>query len=140
MPIHAHCQGADAPQGEKAIEGPRHGSHGILQELQPLGLGCMLGHDCTPDHVRVATQILRGGVDHQVGSQFERSLQVGGGEGIVHGHQQLQVAAPHLRADRGDVAHVEQGIGRALQPDQPGIRADGVQEFLGISRGAVAEL
>ncbi|MNT00593.1 hypothetical protein D3C72_1350300 [compost metagenome] len=70
------------------------------------------------DHVGVAVDVFGGGVDDDVGAQFQWSLQ---------GRRQEGVVAHHLGADRmgattdvGHIHHAQQGIGRGLDQHQFG--------------------
>ena len=63
--------------------GPGHRAHRVLGERQLLGELVVVGDQRAADDVGVAAEVLRGGVQHDVGAERERLLQVGRGEGVV---------------------------------------------------------
>ena len=67
----------------------------------------------------MAAQVLGRRVDHDVGAEGERALQVGGGEGVVD-HDQGAPAVGEL-GHRGDIGDGEQRIGGALDPHHAGL-------------------
>ena len=77
-------------------------------------------------------QILGRAVNHQVGPELDRPLQIGGGEGIIHGQQATAVV--RQRGDRGDIDDLEQRVGRRFDPDELGGRAQDRGESFGARR------
>ena len=84
----------------------------------------------------MAAQVLGRAVDHQVGPVLDRPLQIGRREGIVH-RQQGAPAVGQL-GDGGDVEDLQQRVGRRLDPDQLGGRAEDRGETLGAGVFGVA--
>ena len=117
--IHPQLQCPQSAMHEEAIERTRNGTDRVLNEPQLLvGLLVAGDHDSSDD-VGVATEVLGGGMHDEVGTELERTLVGGGRERVVDCDQ--RVLAP--RDDALDVDDVEQRVGRALDPDQPGVVA-----------------
>ena len=116
VPLHPHREGLHPAQGQPGVERAGHRAGGVLGEAQLLGQRVVAGHQRAADHVGVAADVLRGRVQHHVGAQRERGLQVGRGEGVVH-HQPGAGGARDV-GDRGDVGDAQQRVGRRLAPDQ----------------------
>ena len=123
VPLHPQRQGLEAAQRQERIERPLDAAHGILQIGQPLAqLLVRADNRDTAHHVGMPVEILGGRVHHQVEAVFERVLHVGTGEGVVGRGQ--KPAPPRDHGDTFEIDQLEQRIGRRLDPDQPGIRAD----------------
>ena len=73
--------------------------------------------DEAADHVGVAAEVLGRRVDDEVGSERERLLQVGRGEGVVDDEE----GADGVRSVGGaaDVDDVQERVRRRLDPDEP---------------------
>ena len=70
-------------------------------------------------------------MDHEVGAELERPLQVGREEGVVDRHRD---AAPVRElGDGGDVGDLHQRVGGRLEEDQPRLRTQRARD-----RGEVA--
>jgi hypothetical protein len=82
VPIHPHAEGLQAAQGEPGVERAGDGADGVLEERELL-CGGRIGADRAPDHVGVSADVLGRRVDHEVGAELERLLEVGRGEGVV---------------------------------------------------------
>ena len=83
MRLHAQVQRAQAAVDEEAVERARHGADRVLDEAQPLvPLGVAGDHDASDD-VRVAAQVLGGGVHDEVGAELQRALVGRRGERVV---------------------------------------------------------
>ena len=67
----------------------------------------------------MAAQVLGGGVDHHVGPQRQRLLQVRRRERVVH-HEQRADLVRRL-GQRADVGDAEQRVGGRLDPDHGGL-------------------
>ena len=80
----------------------------------------------------MAAQVLGRAVVHDVGAQLQRPLAVRAGEGVVDRHD--DVALVRQLRDGGDVDQLQQRIGRALEPDQPGAVLDGGFDVLDARR------
>ncbi len=115
VPIHSEGKGLRSTKGEIRI--PRSTDRadrvGDVAEVG-LDVGRVGGHEAADD-VGVSADVLRGRVDHDVGPEPERGLQIGAGEGVVD-HQQRIVTMGDL-GDRGDVDDGQQRVGRRLDPD-----------------------
>ena len=83
VPFHAHGEGLHAAQGEPRVERAGHRAHGVLGEAELLGELVVGGDQRAADDVGVAADVLGGGVQHDVGAERERRLQVRRGERVV---------------------------------------------------------
>ena len=117
VPVHPDGQGLDSAQGQPGVERAAGRADSVLQEGQPVGQVGVGDDERAADHVGVAAQVLGGRVDHGVGPEGERLLQVGRGERVVHREQ----GAGRVRdlRERADVGDRQQRVGRRLDPDQP---------------------
>ena len=70
-------------------------------------------------------EVLRGGVEDQVGAQLQGPLVVGRGEGVVHGQHGGAAHQGHHLSHTGDVREAEHGVGRRLQHHQLGVGPQG---------------
>ena len=80
VPVHPHAERLDPAQGQPGVERAGHRAGRVLQERQPLAEVGVGDHDRPADDVGVTAQVLGGGVDHDVGAERQRLLQVRRGE------------------------------------------------------------
>ena len=111
----AQVQGAQAAVHEEAVQRAGDGADGVLDEAHLLVQRGVLHDDGAADGVGVAAEVLGRRVHDRAGAELQRSLDRGGGEGVVHGHQGVARALD----DGGDVHDVEQRVRRGLDPDEP---------------------
>jgi hypothetical protein len=111
---HPQVQGADPAVHEEAVEGRRHRADRVLHEPQPLVMLGRARDRGAADDVGVAAEVLRRRVHDEVGAELERPLVDRGGERVVDRDEGVALA----RHDPRDVDHVEQRVGRRLDPDQ----------------------
>ena len=120
MGLHAQVERAQPAVYEEAVERARHGAGGVLDEAHALVPVGVAGDDRPAHHVGVAAEVLGGGVHDEIGPELQRPLVGRCGERVVdHDH-----GVSARRDDGPDVDHVELGVGRRLDPDQAGLRAD----------------
>src|SRR5437879_5596560 len=81
---HAEPPSLGAAQRQPAAERPRHAARRVLDEPDALGQVVAVHDQHPPHHVAVAVQVLGGRVQHDVGTELERALEAGRGEGVVH--------------------------------------------------------
>jgi hypothetical protein len=112
--VHTEMEGAQPPVHEEAVEWAGDRAHRVLDEPQPLMPLRGAGDHRPADHVGVAAQVLGRGVDDEVRAELERALVGRRGERVVDRHQR----APAPRHHPCHVDHVEQRVGRGLDPDQ----------------------
>src|SRR5207249_10437413 len=96
----------------------------VLKELQFSEERFVVGNHGAAQAVAVAVNVFRRGVDDDVGAKSDGLLQHRRGERVIH-HD----AYASSTADGGarcDVGDSEQWIGRSLQPEQSGLRTDGL--------------
>ena len=74
-------------QHEEAVERPGHGAHRVLEEAQPLGQVVAIGHGDPADGVRVAGEVLRRRVEHDVRAERQRALEGRRRERVVDDEQ-----------------------------------------------------
>jgi hypothetical protein len=94
------------PVDQVAVEGARHRPDGVLQKPQPPVQILRVGAERAHDHVRVAVHVLGEAVVGDVGAQLERSLEVGGLEGVVH-HEEEVLVLLHYVGNGLDVHHLQ---------------------------------
>ncbi len=83
MPVHPDPERLDPAQGEIGVEGAGNGPGGVLQEPEPLEESWVTGDKGPADDVAVAAEVLGRRVQHDVGAELERTLQIGRGERVV---------------------------------------------------------
>ena len=124
VPLHAQVERPQPAQHEEAVERTGDGAHRVLEEAQPLGDGLVRGDGHAQDRVRVAGEVLRRGVEDDVGAVLQRPLERRGREGVVDDDQRPPAAlgrAPgHDRDRRRDVDDLEVRVRRRLEPDEAG--------------------
>jgi hypothetical protein len=74
--IHAHREGLDPAQNEKAVHRSRDRSDRVLQESQAGVQLRMRGKDGSTDHVRMTAEVLGRRMHNQVCSQLEWALEI----------------------------------------------------------------
>jgi hypothetical protein len=117
--VHADREGLGPAHRQVGVERSGHAARAVLQEREGgVELG-VVGHQDAADDIGVSADVLGGGVQHDVRAQRERLLEVRRGEGVVD-HEGGFCLASDL-GDGRDVADVEQGIGRRLDPDRLGL-------------------
>lgn len=114
VPLHPDRQGLHASLDEKAVEGTGNGAGGILEKPQTLSdalvvRGCESSHD-----VRVAAEVLRCRVHHDVSPEPEGLLNPRRGERIVNDHERTMAVGDGRH--HGDVDDVEQRVRRRFDP------------------------
>ena len=118
--LHPQVQGAQAAVDEEAVKRPWDGADGVLHEPQPLvELGPARDHHASDD-VGVAAEVLGRRVHDGIGAELERPLVGGRRERVVDRDERAALARDHGL----DVDHVQQRVGRALDPDQPRLGSD----------------
>ena len=113
--LDAQVEGFEASDVKPGVERGRNRAGRVLQEGHRVACFLVVQDHRAADHVRVAADVLGGGVDDHVGAVCERMLQYRGCEGVVHDH----FGAVRVRHGRGggDVGDVEQRVGRGFHPD-----------------------
>ena len=86
--------------GEEGVERPGDGAHGVLVEADLLGEVEVAHDDGSADDVAVPTDVLGRRVQHHVGAEGERLLEVGRGEGVVDDEQGAGVVGDASPAPR----------------------------------------
>jgi hypothetical protein len=114
--VHPDREGLSASEDEEALVRAGSRAHAVLVETELLVQFLVVSNQCSANHVGVAAHVLRQRVGYEVCTKFERSLEVGRGEGVVH-RAECVVVVGDVRGAR-DIHDVEQGVGRCLDPDQ----------------------
>ena len=81
--VHPDGERLHAAEDEPAVERARHRAERLLEEGELLRDAVVVRPDEAADDVRVATEVLRGRVEHEVCAERERLLQVRAREGVV---------------------------------------------------------
>ena len=123
MLFHACGQRLHSAQYEPALERRQNRTGGFLHESQFVGLVLGGAHHNAAEAIAVPIQKFRGGVDHHIGSQRNRLLEVWRHESVVH-HQFHLLAAAHL-ADGFNVAERHERVGGRLDIHHARILANG---------------
>lgn len=132
--FHPQGERLDPAQDEERVHRSQYGADRVLQEVESLGQFLVLDDDRAADHVRVTAEVFRHRVDDDVRAQFERTLEVGRGEGVVHRQQRtVRVRVDDLRHG-ADVGDAHQRVGRRLEPDQPRGRGQRVGDRFRVGR------
>ncbi len=126
--VQPHGHRAQPTQRQIRLQPTRSGAGQHAPGPQPLGQRRVGGDRETEQQVGVPADELRGAVHDHARAQGERALQQGSGEGVVHHHERVR------RAQRRQVGHVHQRVGRRLEPEQ--VRAGGGVE----GRGGVGDV
>ena len=85
--IEAHAKRFDAANQKEGVEGAKHRAHGILIECEFFRDFFIVRHREASHHVAVAAQVLGCGMHHDVGTEFQRTLQIRSHEGVVDNGQ-----------------------------------------------------
>ena len=120
--LHAHMQGLYTAQHQPAVVRTGYRPAAVLYKAQALFQSLVVHDQCTVHHIAVAAQVLGGAVQHYVGTQVQRILQVGGCKGIVAYQRQLMLFG-YLRAG-SYIYYVQQWVGRRFYPYHLRIRVD----------------
>ena len=121
MPLHAQGERLQSAQREKAVERSRNCADRVLQKLHLIGELLVLSDNRdAADHVGVAVQVFRRGMNDHVEAEFDRPLRPRTRERVV-GNADRVVRARDLR-DRLEVDQLQQRIARRFHPDHPRVR------------------
>ena len=128
--LHADGEGLQTTQSQVAVERGRHGAGKVLQGAH-LGVdGVTVGHHGSHEHIRVTSDVLGHGVDHHVGTEAQRALEVRRHEGGVHNDDQATSLGEG--GDLADVGGLQERVGGGLQPDHLGLGGDGSLNLGGV--------
>ena len=104
MPFHSQPQRFQTAKRQETVERTGDCANCVLQKRDPVGqLLVFSDHNHAPDHVGVAVQIFRSGMNHHIESGFNRTLEPWAGESIVGNAQDFLLAR-----DLGDGLDVDQ--------------------------------
>jgi hypothetical protein len=121
--VHAQRQGLDPAQDQEGILRRQHRAGHVLEAVEAhLQQRLLRADDGAGDQVAVAAEVLGRGMQHVVGAEFDRALQVGRAVGVVH-HRQRAVAAGD-GGNRRDVDQAHVGVGRRFEEHHLRLRAD----------------
>ena len=127
MALHSQRQCLQAAQSQKAVERSCDSPHRILQKGQLVAQLLVRADHCnTANHVRMAAQIFRRGVNHDIESEFNRPLDPGAGKGVVGNRDDFPLAR-RLR-DRFEINQLEERVARRLDPDHARVLLYGALE------------
>ena len=136
MGAHAQGQSRRTSQDEPGVE-RRQDAAVVHRRFEVQGIEIGLAAEYGAAHrVAMAADILRQGMDHEVGAEIEGPRGDGRGEGRIDRHVPDAAAMGQL-GDGGDVGQAHDRIGRRLDPDHLGARRDGAVD--GVEIGGVDE-
>jgi hypothetical protein len=122
--LDAEVERPEAAEHEEAVKRAGHRAHRVLQEPQPLADRRVTGHRDPEDRVGVTPEVLRRGMEGDIGTELEGVLEGRRREGIVD--DQIRAGPAGLVgviADRpgggGDVGELQVGVRWTLEPDDP---------------------
>lgn len=100
---------------------------GHILDAEQLDLGYVIGfsHHSASDDISMSIHVLGEGVDHHIRSQFQGTLEIRGGKGVVTNHLDFWIVSVYQVADRLDVGDFQVGVGRGFQVHHSGVRAQG---------------
>ena len=75
VPLHPDVQGPQAAQDQEAVQRARHPAHRVLEEAEPLADRIVPRDGDADDRVRVAAEVLRRRMEHDVGAEGQRVLE-----------------------------------------------------------------
>src|SRR4029077_18877706 len=103
-------------QSEEAVERSARYSEAVCPPGQLLDESSVRCHDRAADDIAVSVEIFRGGMDHKVSAEFDRSLEHRRQEGVVDSDNRpaFMPCLDHLR----QIRHSQERIARRLDPQQ----------------------
>ena len=128
VPLDPDVERPQAAQDEEAVERAGDPAHRVLEEAEPLGDRVVAGDRDPEDRVRVAAEVLRRGVEHDVGAERERVLERRRGERVVDDEERAarRRSGPPARGSSRAAAAMSVslrfGFDGRLEPDEPGPR------------------
>ena len=124
MLLHANRQGLDPAEGEPAVERARHGTQGVLGELELLVEVVSVHHKRSAEKVRVTRDVLRRAVNREVNAKRQRILERRGCERVVAHAERVVRLRDHRELSQ--VHDLHQRVRRRLHPQHPRFRAERV--------------
>lgn len=122
--LHAHVEGLKATNSHVAVERSGDGANAVLNEAHLLPDLHVAADDDAHEHVGVAADVLGDAVQHEIGAELKRTLQVRSHEGVVH--DQKSVVLLRDLSDGADVGDLERGVRGRLDPDETGLGGEGL--------------
>jgi hypothetical protein len=122
VPVHPDVERLDPAQDEEGVHRPGRAPDRVLEEGELRSQLRVLPDERPRDDVRVAAEVLRERMDHEVGAELDRSLEVGRRERVVD-DDELPARVRDLR-DRGDVRQAQERVRRRLEEDVAGLLLD----------------
>ena len=128
--LHSRNESFDPPKDKPAVK--RRGAlpQGVREELDPVGQRLLFRDNGPSDDVAMAVEVLRGGMNDQVGAELERALVDRRQKRIIHDRKGT-VGSGNV-AERPDIQDVEQGIARRFNPDGLCVWTEGGGKIPGI--------
>ena len=130
--LHPQRQRLDAPQQQPGLERREHRAGGVLQEAETRQPFRVAVHQDAAHAVAVAVQVLRRRVHHDVRAVFQRPLEAGRGEGVVHDHRRAH-AVRRLR-ERGEVGDPQHRVGGGFDEEERRAPVEFAQGRGGVAR------
>src|SRR5262249_31805347 len=118
--LHAYVERLDAAEDEEAVHRRRHGADGVLQEGQSIPYAEIARRRRAPDDVRVAVQVFRRRVHHDVGAEVERPLEIRRQERVIDDHEHVGTSRLDGLGHPRDITQFQHRVGRRLDPYHAG--------------------
>lgn len=117
--VHSDLQGLETSEGKVAVESSRSTSNSLGSEEELVSEGLVVGGKGAHNDVRVTADIFSDGVDTDVRTQKEGTLEIRRGESVISGSDN-SLALGNL-ADGFNIADLESRIGGGFNPDKLGV-------------------
>src|SRR5579872_1872901 len=101
LALDANTERFNSAQEQVRIERPQHCALAVLNQVKIVDELLIAYYESSSDHIAVPAQEFGSGVQHDVGAQFERVLQIGRQHGVIDA-QQGSIRVGKLRQS-GDV-------------------------------------
>src|SRR5205809_3086500 len=120
MPLHSQRKRLQSAEREKTIEWPGYRTDRILEKCNLITELLVFSHDNdAANHIGMAIEIFRRGMNDHIESEFERPLDPGSGESVIGDRDRIVGACDFRHCFQ--VAQLQERIARRLHPNHPGV-------------------
>ncbi len=117
--VHPKAERLHPAEREVAVHRTRDRTGRVHEERESFDQLRIVRDEGAADQVGVPAQVLRHRVEHDVGAQFQRSLQVRGRERVVHDASRTRPVREI--SEGGDVDHLQEGVRGGFDPHERGV-------------------